>query len=125
MVVNALELLLKQKRFDLIFKYVFLAQQNEFAHNAYLENIRAFNNFYELNPSDGVPKNSADDFVQSFNNLIQNIKDNAPGRFNLERNRQFAGFPNRRISINLPRLSIKLQQGFPTNDQRSFRRLIH
>ncbi len=71
MVVNALELLLKQKRFDLIFKYVFLAQQNEFAHNAYLENIRAFNNFYELNPSDGVPKNSADDFVQSFNNLIQ------------------------------------------------------
>ena len=76
MVVNALELLLKQKRFDLIFKYVFLAQQNEFAHNAYLENITAFNNFYELNPSDGVPKNSADDFVQSFNNLIQNIKDN-------------------------------------------------
>lgn len=74
--VNALNLFLKQQRFDLIFKYLYASNPTEYNKGAYLDNIRAFNNFYELNPSDGVPKNSAIDFIKSFDKLYNDIKQN-------------------------------------------------
>ncbi len=72
---NALHLFLKQRRFDLIFKYLYLkCPENDFVKEAYLENIRAFNGFYEVEPSDGVAKNSAEKFLKSFNALYHSIK---------------------------------------------------
>lgn len=72
---NALHLFLKQRRFDLIFKYLYLKYpENDFVKKAYLENIRAFNGFYEVEPSDGVAKNSAEKFLKSFNALYHSIK---------------------------------------------------
>lgn len=82
MEISALSLFLKQRRFDLIFKYLYAVNPNDFNRKAYLENIRAFNNFYELNPSDGIPKNSAADFLNSFDKLIVDIKEN---QFNKEK----------------------------------------
>ena len=76
MEVKALDLFLKQKRFDLIFKYLYVKYRNNFTRRAYLENIRSFNGFYEVNPSDGIPKQSAEDFVLSFDELIKNLEDN-------------------------------------------------
>ena len=76
MKLKALDLFLKQKRFDLIFKYLYVKYRNNFTRRAYLENIRAFNGFYEVNPSDGIPKQSAEDFVLSFDELIKNLEDN-------------------------------------------------
>ena len=77
MKVNALYLFLKQKRFDLIYKYIYLKYpNNEFVKNAYVENIRAFNDFIEIEPSDGIPKNTANDFINSFENLYVSIKNN-------------------------------------------------
>lgn len=77
MIQNALELFLKQKRFDLIYKYLYLKNQdNDFIIKAYLENIRAFNNFHEIEPSDGIAKDSATDFLNSFNHLYNSIKEN-------------------------------------------------
>lgn len=73
---NALKLFLNQRRFDLIFKYLYVKNPTDFNKVAYLENIRAFNNFYELNPSDKIPKNSATDFINSFNSLIKSISEN-------------------------------------------------
>lgn len=73
---NALQLFLKQKRFDLIFKYLYLKYpNNDFVKAAYIENIRAFNGFYEIEPSDGIPKNSADDFINSFDKLYKSIEE--------------------------------------------------
>lgn len=74
--MDALELLLNQKRFDLIYKYLYVSNPCDFNRRAYIENIRAFNGFVELEPSDGVPKNSAEDFVRSFDLLITNLKQN-------------------------------------------------
>ena len=72
---NAFQLLLKQKRFDLIYKYLYIKYpDNEFVKIAYTENIRAFNNFYEIEPSDGVEKNSIEDFMNSFDKLYESIK---------------------------------------------------
>lgn len=76
MQVNALDLFLKQRRFDLIFKYLYAKDPSPFAKAAYLENIRAFNNYHEECPSDGVPKNQPEDFITSFNSLIANLKEN-------------------------------------------------
>lgn len=77
MIQNALKLFFKQKRFDLIFKWLFLKNpENTFNKIAYLENIRAFNNFYELNPSDGVKKEGADEFINRFINLFKSISKN-------------------------------------------------
>ena len=73
---NAFQLFLKQKRFDLIFKYLYLQYpKNEFAKFAYIENIRAFNGFYEVEPSDGIAKNSPEDFSKSFDKLYESIKE--------------------------------------------------
>lgn len=72
---NALQLFLKQKRFDLIFKYIYLNYpENDFVKNAYLENILAFNGFCEIEPSDGVEKNTPEKFLNSFDNLIKSLK---------------------------------------------------
>ena len=76
---NALELLLKQKRFDLIFKYLYLKNKDKnpkFFEDLYIEHIRAFNGFSEEHPSDGVPKETKESFVNSFNTLFDNIKKN-------------------------------------------------
>lgn len=73
---NALELMLKQKRFDLVYKYLYVKYpENEFIKKAYLESIRAFNNYYEELPSDGVHKYSPEDFTDSFDRLIKSIKE--------------------------------------------------
>lgn len=71
---DALNILLSQRRFDLIFKYLYAKRPTAYHRAAYLEHIRAFNGFYELNPSDGKPKNSADDFINSFDALIESLK---------------------------------------------------
>lgn len=72
--VDALKLMLDQRRFDLIFKYLYAKSPTAYHRGAYLENIRAFNGFFELNPSDGKPKNSAEDFINSFDALIKSFK---------------------------------------------------
>ncbi|TLD82030.1 hypothetical protein LS68_003235 [Helicobacter sp. MIT 05-5293] len=74
---KALDLFLRQKRFDLIFKYLYVKYpHNNFIKQAYLENIRAFNDFYEDDPSYKCPKESPQDFLNSFDKLILSIKDN-------------------------------------------------
>lgn len=76
MKVNAFDLFLRQKRFDLIFKYIYLKNKDkktQFFENLYAEHIRAFNGFYEENPSDNVPKNSREDFIKSFDKLYENM----------------------------------------------------
>lgn len=75
--MDAKTLFLDSNRFDLIFKYLYLTMKNknqEFFAKMYLENIRAFNNFHEDEPSDGVPKESAEDFLNAFDNLYNSIK---------------------------------------------------
>ncbi|MBR2068265.1 MAG: hypothetical protein IJ877_00750 [Candidatus Gastranaerophilales bacterium] len=75
MKINALELFLKQRRFDLIFKYLYLKYpDNPYAKYAYIENIRAFNNFFEECPSSGIPKNSKEDFINTFDEIYKSIK---------------------------------------------------
>lgn len=74
MTQQAIDIFLHQKRFDLIFKYLYVKRPCAYHRAAYLEHIRAFNGFYELNPSDGKPKNSADDFINSFDALIDSLK---------------------------------------------------
>lgn len=72
---NALELFLKQKRFDLIFKYLYIKYpHNEFIKNAYIESIRAFNNFSEVT-CDGTCKKDSGDFLNIFDELYTSLKD--------------------------------------------------
>lgn len=73
---DSMDLFLQQERFDLIFKYLYAKDPCPFNKMAYLESIRAFNGYFELNPSDGVPKNSAEDFIGSYEKLIKSIQDN-------------------------------------------------
>lgn len=73
MLVNAFDLFLKQKRFDLIFKYLYVKSPSSFTKNAYLENIRAFNNFSEKS-SNGTDKDSSEKFITIFDNLINSIQ---------------------------------------------------
>ena len=73
MKVGALSLLLRQRRFDLIFKYLY-AHGDGYAREAYLESIRAFNGFNEMRPTDGRPKQSAEDFLTSFDRLIASLR---------------------------------------------------
>ena len=79
MKVKALDLFLKQRRFDLIFKYIYIKNKDKnipFFENLYAEHIRAFNGFHENTPSDGIPKESKADFINSFNRLYDSIKKN-------------------------------------------------
>ena len=64
--VNAYNIFLQQHRFDLIFKYLYVKNPTAYNRVAYLESIRAFNGGYEDCPSDGIPKNSLDAFINSF-----------------------------------------------------------
>lgn len=76
---NAFDLFLKQKRFDLIFKYLYIKNKDKnikFFEDLYAEHIRAFNDFHEIAPSDGVPKESKEDFINSFNRLYDNMSKN-------------------------------------------------
>ena len=90
MKINAKEIFLKQRRFDLIFKYLYVKNQNDYNREAYAENIRAFNGGHEINPSDGIPKESIDDFIHSFDTLIDDISHNqfnqAKGEIPIQRN---------------------------------------
>lgn len=71
---QAINIFQHQRRFDLIFKYLYAKRPCAYHRAAYLEHIRAFNGFFELNPSDGKPKNTADDFINSFDALILRLK---------------------------------------------------
>jgi hypothetical protein len=53
---------------------LYVKNPTAYNHVAYLESIRAFNGGYEHCPSDGIPKNSLDDFINSFDKLIETIK---------------------------------------------------
>lgn len=78
-IINAKEIFLKNRRFDLIFKYLYLKNHNKYStktsffEDLYCEHIRAFNNFHEGHPSDGIPKESKEDFLNSFNNTYKSI----------------------------------------------------
>lgn len=79
LITDPLSIFKLNRRFDLIFKYIYikyfhLRNKTEFFTKIYLEHIRAFNNFHEEFPSDGIPKESPQDFIKSFDNLIQSIK---------------------------------------------------
>ena len=71
--IDAMSLLLKQRRFDLIFKYLYIKNPCDYHKEAYLENIRAFNNFQE-DSSNGFQKRSPLDFINTFDALKETIK---------------------------------------------------
>jgi len=73
---KAFDLLLRSRRFDLIFKYVFLRDRHrcpDFYRDFYLEHIRAFNGFDEVNPSDGKPKRGPLEFIARFDELDRSL----------------------------------------------------
>ncbi len=75
MVCDARELFLRQRRFDLIFRYLYVTKPNDdFVRLAYLESIRAGNGYFELYPSDGVPKDTPAKFISSFDALIKSMR---------------------------------------------------
>jgi len=77
--VDALRLIFRNCRFDLIFKYLY---SDAYARGdvilvrgyeeMYCESIRAFNGFYEEEPS----KESREDFLNAFNLLIESVREN-------------------------------------------------
>jgi glycosyltransferase involved in cell wall biosynthesis len=77
-VVLAYDIFIKNSRFDIIYKILYILSKKktsgtqEFYRRVYLEHIRAFNNFYELEP----PKYSPEAFVDSFDELIDSIETN-------------------------------------------------
>ena len=90
--MDALQLFLQQKRFDLIYKYLYITAPSEFNKRAYVENIRAFSSgtFTEVEPSDGIPKTSVQDYLQSFDKLIDGIRtnqfDSSKGKIPVQKN---------------------------------------
>lgn len=78
--IKPVEIFLKNRRFDLIFKLLYLKYHflyksgTNFFEDLYCEHIRAFNGFSEGFPSDGIPKNSKEEFLKSFNENFENIK---------------------------------------------------
>ena len=76
--MNAKELLFRSHRFDLSFKFLYALHRYDgeqaFApyREMYLESIRLFNGFYEDSPL----KNGAEDFLLSFDSLIESVRDN-------------------------------------------------
>lgn len=76
MKVLAKTILQTSRRFDLIFKYVYLRDRRkcpDFYRAFYLEHIRAFNGFDEVNPSDGKAKSGPLEFLQRFDGLEQSL----------------------------------------------------
>lgn len=75
---RAKEIFLKNNRFDLIFKYIYIKNKDKktsFFKDLYLNHIKAFNNFYEEEPSDGIEKTTPEDFLSSFDALYNSIKE--------------------------------------------------
>lgn len=76
--LNPMELLCRDGRFDLIFKYLFIKNYDQyrgvgtFFDDLYSEHIRVFNNFREEHP----PKNCKEDFIENFILNYENIKAN-------------------------------------------------
>lgn len=74
--VDALGLMLKSRRQDLIFKYLYVVHGGKgYFKRAYLESIQCFNGFREENPSDGRPKMGPDAFISSFDSLVASMRD--------------------------------------------------
>ena len=77
--IDALQLIFKNCRFDLIFKYLYsdayIRSDSSFIRSyeeMYCESIRAFNGYYEEQPR----KENREDFLNSFNLLIKSISEN-------------------------------------------------
>ena len=73
---RAKDLFLNQIRFDLMFKYLYLKNQEkygeftDFFKDLYFEQIRIFNNFYERSPQKFLPK----DFIDNFDTLAEKMR---------------------------------------------------
>lgn len=80
--IPAWRIFFANRRLDLIFKYLFLknhpkyAAHTDFFADCYAEHIRAFNDFSEECPSDGIPKESREEFLRRFLLLRDSIKTN-------------------------------------------------
>ncbi len=73
--VNARSLLLRSNRFDVPIKFAFAealtrGEPPEWLTQAYLDNIRAFNGFFEAIPE----KNSPEDFLRSFRQTFESLR---------------------------------------------------
>ena len=76
---NALDIILKSKRPDLISKYLFLKNINsksKFFEELYLAFIEKFNGFYEKPNGETYAKIGKEQFIESFKNLYNSIKNN-------------------------------------------------
>ncbi len=76
---NALDIILKSKRPDLISKYLFLKNINsksKFFEELYLAFIEKFNGFYEKPNGETDAKIGKEQFIESFKNLYNSIKNN-------------------------------------------------
>jgi len=88
------EVFLKNKRFDLMFKLLYLKynflyySKTSFFEDLYNEHIRAFNNFIETHPSDGLPKDSKNEFLKRFDECFNDIKTHG---FNKEKSVLYLG----------------------------------
>ena len=74
MQINSLDLFLTQRRFDLIFKFLYAKDPSNYVKDAYLESISAFNGFSEES-TNGILKSNPSDFLTSFDTLINDIKE--------------------------------------------------
>lgn len=73
---NARDLFLKQRRFDLIFKFLFAqADGKGFARTAYEESIRRFNGFEEWNAQGECEKRGFGEFATKFEQLIASMRE--------------------------------------------------
>lgn len=74
--IDASQILKKSKRFDLIFKLLYLKNidsvHSDFYERLYLLSIKHFNNFQEIDP----PKASEHDFLNAFRSLAASINSN-------------------------------------------------
>lgn len=78
---NALDLLCRNRRFDLVFKYLYVKNRElkgltPFFTDLYAESIRAFNGYSEEKPSDTIPKDGRQEFLARFDTLIDSIRKN-------------------------------------------------
>ncbi|MDR2512407.1 MAG: hypothetical protein LBD01_01200 [Puniceicoccales bacterium] len=118
--INARELFFRQRRFDLIFKYVYLKNHRRYGGETdfflclYCEHIRAFNHFYEDDVSYGVPKQSKEDFLTSFadtwNSLSQNGFDKARSRIPVGENYEVINGAHRLAACALLNQDVYVEQ---------------
>ena len=75
--MKAMDLFLRQRRFDLVFKYLYVRNGGKgFAREAYLESIRRFNGFEEFDLADNLVKSGESDFVNAFDALVESVREN-------------------------------------------------